>query len=168
MRNLTARTTRGAGVRVLANALDMLLALGVGVIVARLLTPEQYGLFAMAFSVTIILERVGGLGMLAALTQRQPCTPAHETAGLLVSGGGSVVMAAGLWLAAPSLEQWMRLPGLAPVLSLTGLASLLHGLAVVPEARLQRALAFRRLALIQVSEKAVGGRYVRHDTTGHT
>jgi O-antigen/teichoic acid export membrane protein len=157
LRILTEQCSRGIGFRVFGNALDALLALGVGIIVARIVSPEEYGLFGLALSLTLIIERLGAFGMLPALIQRYPLTPAHEAAGVIVQAGSAVLLSGLLFVGAPVIEALMHMPGLAPILRWQACVLIAHGLALLPESRLHRQLAFDRLSAIQVGEKLIGG-----------
>jgi O-antigen/teichoic acid export membrane protein len=157
MTGLTARVGHGIGVRVLGNGLETVVALGVGVLVARLVSPAEYGLFGVALTVSLLAEQLGSFGMLQALVQRHPLTPAHESAEVLVSAATAVALSLALVAAAPAVERFMGLAGLAPVLRWQSAVLVARGLALLPESRLQRSLAFGRLTLIQLAEKGIGG-----------
>jgi O-antigen/teichoic acid export membrane protein len=154
---LTDHITRGLGIRTAGTALELLLTLGIGVLIARLLTPAEYGLFALALSVTIFFEHISGLGMLTALMQRKPLTAAHETAGLVISASTAMGLYVLVFAGAPLIEALLRTPDLAALLRWLGLALLSRGVATVPEALLYREMAFGRVTLIRLTEKTVWG-----------
>lgn len=154
-RTLTARSIQGIGWRTVGTVLELLITFAVGIALARLLTPAEYGLFALALSIAIVFEHVSGLGMLQALMQRQPLTPAHETAGLVLSLGGSVCCCLFLWAMAPTAAAWLRTPALASVLRGLSLLLLVRGSATLAEAHLYRDMAFGPLTGIRLTEKLV-------------
>jgi O-antigen/teichoic acid export membrane protein len=129
----------------------------VSLILARLLGPEAFGVIAMATVYVYFIELLGRQGLAAAIIQRPVLTQRHlDTAFWLVLAvvGALVPVAIGL------SGVWARLnrvPELGPII--IGLTPVLvcKGLAVVPEAKLRRALAFRELALRTNLATVVGG-----------
>jgi O-antigen/teichoic acid export membrane protein len=115
-------------------------------VLARLLTPADFGLIAAAGVVVWLSFVFSSLGLGPALIQRQQLEPRHiSTAaiGSLAFGGGVAVLVS---VGAETLEAAFRLEGLAPVL--TGLAVLfpLIGWSAVAECLLQRQLRFATIA----------------------
>jgi O-antigen/teichoic acid export membrane protein len=154
---LTEQCSRGMGFRVVGNLLDTIISLFVGIIVARLLAPEEYGLFSIAFSIIILAEKFGSFGMLQALVQRQKLAPEHEAAAAIFQFSSAILISALLFFGAPLIDSLFRMPGLTNILRLQAGFLLVYALALLPESRLHRRLAFDRLSAIQVCEKALGG-----------
>jgi O-antigen/teichoic acid export membrane protein len=111
----------------------------------------------VALTVSLLVERLGTFGLLQALIQRHPLTPAHESVGAIVYAVSGAGLATAVLAASPWAEAFMGMPGLAPVLQWHSGVLVAHGLGLVPESRLHRALAFDRLTGIQVGEKLIGG-----------
>src|SRR5918992_2724176 len=115
---LTEQCSRGMGFRVIGNLLDTIISLFVGIIVARLLAPEEYGLFSIAFSIIILAEKFGSFGMLQALVQRQKLMPEHEAAAAIFQFSSALLISALLFFGAPLIESLFRMPGLTNILRL--------------------------------------------------
>jgi O-antigen/teichoic acid export membrane protein len=114
------------------------LQFGVALILARLLTPHELGLFAIASALTGLLHGARDLGVSAYL-QRAPSLDAGQVrAALGLSCAASALMAGGLLALAPGLAAILGDPGLAGPLRTLAL-----GLAVVPVGAVMTALALR-------------------------
>lgn len=121
------------------------------VIVAAILTPEAFGVIAVAVNIVGVLVRLSNFGMVPALVQSQGATreqyDAAWTIGLL---RGAAVVAI-LFVSAPFVAAFYRLPEAAPVIQVLALRPLLDGAASIGVARLTRELRFRQLATIQLA-----------------
>lgn len=121
--------------------------LGTTMVLARLLTPGEFGLMAMALTFTVIANQFRSLGLSHATVQSQNLTWSQVNALFWINAGvgvllGVLVAASGFALAAFYGES-----GLVRVCLALGGAYLFSGLAVQHEALLNRRLQFRTIAL---------------------
>jgi lipopolysaccharide exporter len=131
-----------------------LLTAGVTVVLARLLTPEDYGLFAIALSVQLVGQNIAELGLPAALV-RLPEAPSKElqaaTIGFLLVVTGAISVA--IFLIAFALVP--ALGGSSDVLrviSVTLLALPIYAARAVPLAMLDRQMRFGRVAAVEAAD----------------
>lgn len=120
----------------------------VGVVLARLLTPDQFGVYAVAFTVQAVLVTLADLGLSADLI-RQPDPDRHApTVGTLglVSG---VLLTATMAASSHALASLLGSPAAAPVIAALSLTLALAGAGVVPYAYLQR--RFQQKALFAIA-----------------
>ena len=157
LNNLTHRTGRALSFRLVGSALDVGLSVVLGIVLARILPPEEFGLFGVAVSIVAMAEMLGSCGMLRALVQRKHLLPEHESAAVIFQFGAALLLSALLFAFAPVLSAWFIMPGLAIILRLQPVILLIHAVALLPEARLTRRLAFDHLTIIQASTRALGG-----------
>jgi teichuronic acid exporter len=155
--NLTQRTARAIGFRFLGSILDTSLSVTLAIVLARILSPREFGLFSLTLSINAIAEVVGSCGMLRALIQRKNLTPEHEAAATIYKFTSVLIISILIYFAAPSTENIFGLVGLATIMRLQIGALLLHSIALLPESRLNRRLAFDRLTVVHAGAKAVGG-----------
>ena len=154
---LTQRAGRAIGFRFIGSALEVTLSLGLGIFLARILPPEEFGLFGITVAIISIAELLGSFGMLRALVQRKNLTPEHQAAGVIFQCGSAIVIGGLLYVGAPAMEALFGMPGLAMVIRLQAGVLVVHSAGLLPETRLHRRLAFDRLVLIRVSDKTLGG-----------
>lgn len=124
----------------------------VGLLVARLITPSWYGLFAMAIVYTGFVQFVSEFGLSIALVQRRDLTAIQ----LAQLGGVATLAGVGACLVSmlisPLIAALFGEPTLSLVIRGLSLTFAIRGLQVLPRATLARDLAFRRLAWISTIE----------------
>lgn len=155
-RNLAKRSIVGlfwTALSMGALALAELIAL---LVLARLLSSNELGLYAAALIVIKLAAIFEGLGVAPAIVQRPVLEERHLRVGFTLSLLLSVVAAALVWTLAPTIAQAMRLAELAPVVRAACIVLLCEGLSTVALATAQRALRFRWLATIDAAAFAVG------------
>jgi lipopolysaccharide/colanic/teichoic acid biosynthesis glycosyltransferase/O-antigen/teichoic acid export membrane protein len=130
---------------------DSILRLGISILLARLLSPTEFGLIALATSVVGILALVQESGLSAALVQHRGALDPAATAALYLTFSAGVALSLATWITAPWIASYLDQPALASVLAPLSLLFLLHGLAHAPKAILQREMAFRALAAVRLA-----------------
>lgn len=129
--------------------------LGLGIVIARIVSPEEFGLYAIALTVQSVVMAVADLGLSADLV-RSPDF-ARRTGPVAVLGvvtGGFLTVAAAL--SAPALATAMGGSGAAGPIAILSVTFLLAGLGVVPFATLQRRLDQRGLFRSNAVDFGVG------------
>lgn len=125
---------------------------GVSILMARLLAPDELGTFAVALTVWMVLGTLAEFGLGADLvrsTDPEHRAPTVATLGVLAGG----VLGLGMLLAAGPLAAVFRSPGSAEVIRLMALSIAVFGLSIVPAALLQR--AFRQGAVLVANAAAL-------------
>jgi len=116
------------------------------VIVARLLTPQDYGLVGMATLFFWAIQSLGEFGLGAAIVKRRDLPDEQiaqvNTVAVLFGLAGMAVVCA----AAGPMSVFFATPELQAVMMVTSLTFLVSGFRTVPSALLQRDLRFKRLA----------------------
>ncbi len=135
--------------RLIAKVCDFLALM----LLARLLTPADFGLIAMAMTVVWIVEAVFDLPITAPLMRGdEPSESMFDTAFTLGLLRG--VMVAGLlWALAWPLALYFRQPALAPVIAVLALAPVARGLVSPRMVRFMRQMDFKREFALEVTGK---------------
>ncbi len=145
---LRAQVRSGLVWSVLNNVLLRVGTLAVGIVLARLLSPEDFGVYAVALTVQAVLMTVADLGLSADLVRSpDPRRRAPTVAALGLAAG--TVMAVAMVLSAGPVARLVGTPEASRVIALLGLTLVLAGAGVVPLALLQR--EFRQRALFTVA-----------------
>ena len=152
MMNLRDLAVRGGVSLVVRQGLGIFVSTVGLILLTRALGPEAYGLWAATFGIYSYVSGLSRWGVDVYLIRRkeepQPQDYNQAFSLLLLAGLGSAGLAI---LALPFLEHWVRLEGFAPM-AITLFAGLpLPLLSLVPLARLERALDYRKIALIELS-----------------
>lgn len=154
--NLTSRTLSGFKWAFLSAGGQALLSLAVVMILARLLTPQDFGQLAVALIFITLADTVVRRGLGQALIQRFELTQRHIATGLTLSLAAGVLLAAALWGLAPWFARLIGEPEAAPILRTLSFATVLTGAGVVSEHRLHRDLRFRPLMTAAIGSQAIG------------
>lgn len=116
------------------------------VVLARFLTPEQYGLVSAANVVLMIIPLVAEFGFGDAVVQRPHLKPEQINLPFYLSTAVSLIVSFAAAMFAQTIEQRLGTPGLAPVVVwLSGTAPIMT-IAAFQEAMYRRNLAFKALA----------------------
>ena len=126
-------------------------------VLARVLPASDFGMVAMAATVTGLLALVSDLGLSWATVQASRLQP-EQVDTLFWAGSGLGLLA---WIvcaiSAPTVAQLYRAPGLAPLCAVLGLSLFLTGVAIQPTALLKRAMRQKEIAMSQLSGVVLGG-----------
>jgi len=154
--SLTTRTTRAAQWRISGSVVGAVSQLVVGVLLARLLTPADFGVTALAYVVLGLARPLGDLGMGSAIVQRAGLTDRHVRTAFTFSTLMGLVVVAVLVVVAPLGAAVMRDANVTPVLRVLSAGFAIRGTAVVADALLRRHLDFRRQVLIETASFVLG------------
>lgn len=139
------------------NLVNQLLQFGVGVVLARLLSPKDFGIFAISGIFTGLAATVSSFGLGAALVQRSAVREAHLRSMLTANLIGSAALVLLLSLAAPLVGWVFKSPLAGLVLTLTAWNFLIGALGSVSFSLMNRALRFRELARIEAGSAMANG-----------
>jgi O-antigen/teichoic acid export membrane protein len=131
-----------------------LLTAGVTIALARILTPADYGLFALALAVQLVGQRAAELGLPAALV-RQSNPPTHlqqaAVAGLML--GGSVLISGMFFVTAFVIAPAVGTSSRAlQTIAVSSAAMPLYAARAMPMVLMERELKFGRVALVETAD----------------
>ncbi len=132
-----------------------IIQLGSIVVLARLLTPADFGRYAIAMIVQEVSFLLVAAGLSSALVQRKTVSREHLQTGLAVSLIAGLILGALTLLAASVVVAPIFGARTAVLVGLMAPVCLLAALNTVPTATLQRRMAFRRLSEIEVANTFV-------------
>lgn len=127
------------------------------VILARFLTPAEFGLMAICLVAQGMFEIVSRFGLGASLISADPDDRAMEDSVFYFSAASSLVMTVALWVGSPAIAAFFEMPPLVDMLRVTCVALLIDGLSTVPNTLLQRKLRFRAKLVPDVTRGLVKG-----------
>ena len=127
----------------------------VGVVIARILAPEQFGVFAVALTVQAVLMTLADLGMSADLIRSADPERIAPTVATLALASGTT-LAITMALSGQGVADLLGSPDAGPVISVMAFSLLLAGAGVVPYASLQRRFAQKKLFGIAAADFIIG------------
>ena len=154
--NLKHRTVSSGFVTGISQASQFALMLGSTMVLARLLSPRDFGLVAMVWTVMGFLRVFKEAGLSTATVQREGITHAQVSnlfwVNLAVSGCITLLVAG----AAPAIARFYKEPRLVGVTLFLSVSFFLTGVAVQHLALLNRQMRFKAIAVIQVGSTLSG------------
>jgi O-antigen/teichoic acid export membrane protein len=127
------------------------------VVLARLLTPADFGLIAMAAVFVALLEVLVQQGFALVITQRENLEPAHEWTAFWANLALSAVFGGALWASATWVAGLYDAPSLAPIVRWLSAVLPLRAMSTVPAGLLQRRFQFKALAVRAIFSAFAGG-----------
>jgi O-antigen/teichoic acid export membrane protein len=127
------------------------------VVLARLLTPADFGLIAMLLVFTTVAALLVDSGFGTALVQKQATSDDDETTVFIFSAGASAAVALALWFAAPAIASFYSQPLLTGLTRLLVFVLPLSALASVPDALLTQRLDFKSRAKAEIIASLCSG-----------
>jgi O-antigen/teichoic acid export membrane protein len=119
------------------------LQFGISVVLARLLTPEDFGTVALLFLFTGVASVFVDTGFSSALIQRQDVTHTDESTVFWFNLSMGAVAGLALWAAAPAIANFYAVPVLKPLTAIMALNIFLGSLGSIHSTLLTKNLNFR-------------------------
>jgi O-antigen/teichoic acid export membrane protein len=126
-------------------------------VLARLLSPSEMGLFAAATTVVAFCALFVDSGLSEAVVQTQEVTPRQLSTVFIINLLMALVVLVSVWLAAPALAVYFKLPELTLILRVSVFTVVLNALAFSQMAMMRRAFQYKQLALITLGGTALSG-----------
>jgi len=154
--NLRERTVSSGVITAAAQAAQFFLNLGFTIILARLLTPRDFGLVAMVTTIMGFLFVFREIGLSTATVQCESISHRQVSNLFWINTGVGAFITALVALTAPLFGRFYHEPAVTSIaLALSG-AFLLNGLGVQHMALLNRQMRFRAVSLIEVLSTGLG------------
>ena len=155
-RSLSARTAAGAGWMYLSAAFHAVGQVLYTVVMARLVSPRAFGLFAMAWLFHGFGSQLSQLGIGQALIQRPSLSHRDIRAGFTLSVALGTAFMVLFWFLAPLIATFFNERDVTPLVRALAAAFFLSSLCMTPAALLQREFRFRELALVSMTAFFIG------------
>jgi O-antigen/teichoic acid export membrane protein len=134
-----------------AKGFAQIVGLGVTLALARLLTPEEFGLVGMVVVATGFLRIFGEMGFATALVQRSELEERHRSTVFWLNVVSGLLLGGLLFLAAPFIARFYQEERLGWLVRVLALDFLLAPVSMVQHAVLSRQMNFRALALVDAA-----------------
>ena len=155
-KSLTARTLSGFNWRFLTVGVQSLLTFVVGIVLARLIPPEDFGLLGMVIIFTGLADLFSTLGMGPAIIQRRPLSKIHIQVALTLSTILGLIITLALWILADTIALFFGDPRVSPVLRVISLSFMLKGLSTTSRSLLRRKLQFKNIFFVELTSYLLG------------
>lgn len=139
-----------------ASAAQMVMQIICLAVLARLLTPADFGIAAASNVIIAFSMLFSDLALGPALIQRDSLSGAHVRTAFTASTLLGLLLCLAIYLLSGPIAGFFRLPQVEPVTQLLGVVFIWQGLSTVSENLLSRHLQFRRLAVIKIVSYVLG------------
>jgi O-antigen/teichoic acid export membrane protein len=155
--SLTQRTVRGGAIVFAVQIIQQLCRLGILAVLARLLTPHDYGLFGMVFAFIVFLNIFLDLGLSMATVQKADLSLAQISI-LFWANLALGLLLTGVMAACSSIIAWFyQEPDLIYVTLWISLGFAVGAIGIQHRALLMRRMQFGRLAISELGGLITGG-----------
>jgi PST family polysaccharide transporter len=146
---LSSHTGRGVAWMASGETARQVTHLVAGIVLARLLTPADYGLIAMALFVVGFMQAIARCGLTNALISRQEVTDDDWSSVYWIEVGLGLAVWVMAWILAPVAGSLYRDERVIQVVRVAGSAGFLASLGTTQEAWLRKRMQFRMIAQME-------------------
>ena len=143
-----------SSIRVGGNRLGGLL---VFFVLARHLSPEDFGIYAAVWAILLFVEIFSELGMSDAIVQRKDITPELLNTVFAVNFVCALTIYAILWFLAPKISAWLNMTNIELPLRIASLTLIFNALGFCQFAMCRREFAYRWLAMRTLLATIISG-----------
>lgn len=147
--DLVRRSLRGGLIAFGSQAVRFLVQFGGTIILARLLSPQAFGLVAMIAALAVLLDLIKELGLSAATIQRPVISQQQVSTLFWINVAFGCLLAAILLIAAPVIARFYGEPELVPITQWLAAGFVLSGFTIQHWALLRRQMRFAAIAMIE-------------------
>jgi O-antigen/teichoic acid export membrane protein len=155
--SLRKRTLTGLGWSGAARLLNQLLQMAAAIVLARLLSPREYGLLGMVLVFTGFASSMADMGLGASIIQRSSLSERHLNSVFWLNLATGIALTVLIALLAPLLADFYGEPQLRLIAEVIALNFSLASLNVVQNALLDKSLNFRAKFWIETTSTGVAG-----------
>ena len=155
--NLKKRTIKGFGWNFLDNILNRGISFVVGIVLARLLSPSEYGLIGIIMIFIAIFNSIVDSGLGSALIRKNDCTEEDYDTVFHSNHLLSIIMSLLFFLCAPLIADFFNEPQLKPLAQVMSCTLIINALSIIQNTLLLKQLDFKgKMVISMISSLASG------------
>jgi O-antigen/teichoic acid export membrane protein len=151
VREGAARTVKASAITLIGQWIRFVIQTGSLVVLARLLTPRDYGLVAMVTAIVGIAQVLGDFGLSLAAVQARVLTRGQKINLFWLNSLLGLTLTVLVFLLRVPIASFYHRPALTQIVSALSIAFVINGLTTQFEAELTRSMRFSRLALRDIA-----------------
>ena len=126
-----------------------------GIILARLLTPDDFGCIGMLSIFMVIAGSFVDGGFASALIQKKRPTQEDYSTIFFFNLGMSLLMYVILFFSAPAISRFYKMPLLCSVLRVQGLVLIINAFSLIQSNQLRKQFRFKKIAVIALATSII-------------
>jgi PST family polysaccharide transporter len=150
-----ARTVKASAITLVGQWIRFVIQTGSLIVLARLLSPRDYGLVAMVTAIVGIAQVLGDFGLSLAAVQARVLSRAQKTNLFWLNSLLGLTLTCVVFLLRHPIAAFYHRPALTQIVSALSVAFVINGLTTQFEAELTRSMRFSRLAIRDISAAVV-------------
>jgi PST family polysaccharide transporter len=154
--NLAARSTRAAAITVFSHAAQLVIGAAGTMVLARLLRPADFGLYAMVVSIAGLVIAVRDFGLPLAAIQQPTIKEAQLTGLFWLNARLSALLVAGLIVIAPIVAWFYREPRLTTIMWALSAGIFINCLSMLHWGLLRRQMRFATVMWLEIAALIAG------------
>ena len=155
--SLKDKTVKGVAWSGIDNVMQMGVSFLVSIVLARLLTPDDYGLIGIVTIFTAICQVLANAGFANALIRKKNTTEEDYNTAFLVNLGLSVSLYALLFFCAPLIAHFFHREELVLLTQVSSLGIVISALSLVQQTRLTKRIDFKTQTKITIISSVLSG-----------
>ena len=155
--SLKNKTVKGLGWSALDNAARYGMQFMIGIVLARLLSPDDYGLLGLVGIVTVVCTALVNGGFTTALIRKKDATDDDYNTVFICNLGMSLLLYGVTFLCAPLIADFFSREELTPLVRVSSLGLIIGALGMVQQTRLTKRIDFKTQTKITLVASAVSG-----------
>ena len=155
--SLKEKTLRGLSWSFIDNFIGQFISFVVGVVLARLIAPTEFGVIAYIIFFVAILTTFVDCGFTTALVRKNNCTSTDYSTVFYFNLTIGVLLYLLLVFLAPLAESFFEVPGFALILQVGGLSLIINALGSIQLTILTKRIDFKTKAKITISSNILAG-----------
>lgn len=155
--SLKNKTVKGVGWSAIDNISKYLVTFIVGIVLARLLSPDDYGLLGLIGIFTAVCDTLINAGFYSALIRKKDATEDDYNTVFIVNMTMSLVLYAVVFVCAPLIAQFFSREELTPLVRVSSLGLIINGLCLVQRCRLTKRIDFKSQTKITITASVASG-----------
>lgn len=155
--SLKDKTVKGIGWSAIDNVAQYIVSFVVGIILARLLSPDDYGLLGIIYIFTAISETIISGGFSNALIRKKNASEIDYSTAFTVNLGTSILLYLIIFVCSPFIAEIFHREELVSLIRVTSIGLILGAFSLVQQTRLTKNINFKSQAKITLLSSLVSG-----------
>ena len=155
--SLKKKTVKGVGWSAIDNVTQLGVSFLVSIVLARLLSPDDYGLIGIINIFTVVCNAIINGGFSTALIRRKDVTNDDYNTAFIVNLGLSLVLYAIVFMASPFIADFFGREELVSLTRVSSFTMIIGALAIVQQTRLTKRIDFKTQTKITLSSSIISG-----------
>ena len=155
--SLKNKAVKGVAWSAIDNVSQHVVTFVVSIVLARLLTPDDYGLIGIVTIFTLVSQALINAGFTSALIRKKDATDDDYNTVFIVNLGMSLLLYSIIFVGAPAIASFFNRQELVDLVRVTSIGMIIGALALVQQTRLTKRIDFKSQTVITMTASILSG-----------